>query len=169
MAGFWKKLRTTLEMIKFEHTLFALPFAFLGAILAADGFPSWWQTLWITVAMVGARSAAMSFNRIADREIDGENPRTAGRELPSGKLSVGFAWTFMIASCAVFILAAAMLNRLTLILAPVALASVLGYSYAKRFTSFSWAGHWLSLRPAPGSLSAAPWIPKFRYCCRLWS
>lgn len=159
MSGFWKKLKTTLEMIKFEHTLFALPFAFLGAILAANGFPSWWQILWITVAMVGARSAAMSFNRIADREIDAENPRTAGRELPSGKLSVGFAWTFMVASCAVFILAAAMLNRLTLILAPVALASVLGYSYAKRFTSFShvllgWAlaisptGAWIAVRGA---------------------
>jgi 4-hydroxybenzoate polyprenyltransferase len=159
MAGFLNKLKTTLEMIKFEHTLFALPFAFLGAILAAKGFPTWWQILWITVAMVGARSAAMSFNRIADRHIDAENPRTSGRELPSGKLSVGFAWTFMIASCAVFVLSAAMLNRLTLILAPVALASVLGYSYAKRFTSLShlflgWAlsisptGAWIAVRGA---------------------
>ncbi|HUF03510.1 MAG TPA: UbiA-like polyprenyltransferase [Aridibacter sp.] len=159
MAGFFGKLRTTLEMIRFEHTLFALPFAFLGAVLAANGLPTWWQILWITVAMVGARSAAMSFNRIADRHIDAENPRTANRELPSGKLSVGFAWAFMIASCAVFILAAAMLNRLTLYLSPVALASVLGYSYAKRFTSFShlllgWAlaisptGAWIAVRGA---------------------
>ena len=72
MKNFWQKLKTTLEMIKFEHTIFALPFAFLGAVLAANGLPTWWQTLWITVAMIGARSAAMSFNRIADRNIDGE-------------------------------------------------------------------------------------------------
>jgi 4-hydroxybenzoate polyprenyltransferase len=85
------KLRTTLEMIKFEHTLFALPFAFLGAVLAAEGLPGWRQILWITVAMVGARSAAMTFNRIVDRDIDAANPRTANRELPSGKLSVGFS------------------------------------------------------------------------------
>lgn len=135
--NFWKKLKTTLEMIKFEHTLFALPFAFLGAILAANGLPSWWQILWITLAMVGARSAAMSFNRIIDRKFDAENPRTANRELPSGKLSVNFAWVFMIVSCLVFFLAALMLNRLTLILSPVALLSVLGYSYAKRFTSLA--------------------------------
>jgi 4-hydroxybenzoate polyprenyltransferase len=157
MKSFWQKLRTTLEMIKFEHTLFALPFAFLGAVLAADGLPAWWQILWITVAMVGARSAAMSFNRIADRKIDAENPRTAGRELPSGKLSVEFAWAFMIASCLVFFLAAFMLNRLTLYLSPIALLSVLGYSYAKRFTSFAhlilgWAlaisptGAWIAVR-----------------------
>ena len=159
MAGFLNKLKTTLEMIKFEHTLFALPFAFLGAILAANGFPSLWQILWITAAMVGARSAAMSFNRIADRDIDAENPRTSARELPSGKLSVGFAWTFMIVSCALFIVSAAMLNRLTLMLSPVALASVLGYSYAKRVTSLShlflgWAlaisptGAWIAVRGA---------------------
>src|ERR1041385_5821562 len=82
MSTFLNKLGTTLSMIKFEHTLFALPFAFLGAILAANGLPTWWQLLWITVAMVGARSAAMTFNRIADREIDARNPRTANRELP---------------------------------------------------------------------------------------
>ena len=157
MNSFWQKLKTTLEMIKFEHTIFALPFAFLGAVLAADGLPTWWQILWITVAMVGARSAAMSFNRIADRNIDGENPRTANRELPSGKLSVEFAWAFMIASCLIFFVAALMLNRLTLYLSPVALFSVLGYSYAKRFTSFAhlllgWAlaiaptGAWIAVR-----------------------
>ena len=83
MPGPLEKLRTTLEMIKFEHTLFALPFAFLGAVLAAGGLPEWRQILWITVAMVGARSAAMTFNRIADKEIDARNPRTACRELPS--------------------------------------------------------------------------------------
>lgn len=137
MKSFWQKLRTTLEMIKFEHTLFALPFAFLGAVLAADGLPSWWQILWITVAMFGARSAAMTFNRIIDRKFDAENPRTAGRELPSGKLSVRFAWTFFIVSVILFEIAAYSLNWLTFALSPVALFSILGYSYAKRFTSFA--------------------------------
>ncbi len=150
-------------MIKFEHTIFALPFAFLGAVLAANGMPTGWQILWITVAMVGARSAAMCFNRIADRKIDRENPRTSNRELPSGKLSVEFAWAFMIASTVLFLLAAFMLNRLTLLLAPVALVSILGYSYAKRFTSFAhlilgWAlaiaptGAWIAVR---GSVDSA--------------
>lgn len=124
-------------MIKFEHTLFALPFAFLGAVLAADGLPKWWQILWITIAMFGARSAAMTFNRIIDRKFDAENPRTAGRELPSGKLSVSFAWAFLIASIVLFEIAAYSLNWLTFALSPVALLSVLGYSYAKRFTSFA--------------------------------
>lgn len=124
-------------MIKFEHTLFALPFAFLGAVLAANGLPNWWQILWITVAMFGARSAAMTFNRIIDRKFDAENPRTASRELPSGKLSVKFAWSFFIVSVALFEIAAYSLNWLTLVLSPVALLSILGYSYAKRFTSFA--------------------------------
>jgi 4-hydroxybenzoate polyprenyltransferase len=124
-------------MIKFEHTLFALPFAFLGAVLAADGLPSWRQILWITVAMFGARSAAMTFNRIIDRKFDAENPRTANRELPSGKLSLSFAWAFFIFSVALFEIAAYSLNWLTLLLSPVALLSILGYSYAKRFTSFA--------------------------------
>src|SRR5688572_10012179 len=100
MPGTAGKLKTTLEMIKFEHTLFALPFAFLGAVMAANGLPTWWQILWITVAMVGARSAAMTFNRIIDRDFDAANPRTANRELPSGKLSVRFAWLFLSASVA---------------------------------------------------------------------
>ena len=121
-------------MIKFEHTIFALPFAFLGAVLAADGLPTIWQIVWITAAMVGARSAAMSFNRIVDREIDTENPRTANRELPSGKLSVKFAWAFFFASVILFEIAAYSLNWLTFALSPVALLSILGYSYAKRFT-----------------------------------
>ncbi len=137
MNGFWTKLTTTLRMIKFEHTLFALPFAFLGAVLAADGLPTWWQILWITVAMFGARSAAMTFNRIIDRRFDAANPRTANRELPSGKLSVNFAWAFFIASVILFEIAAYSLNWLTFALSPVALLSVLGYSYAKRFTSFA--------------------------------
>jgi 4-hydroxybenzoate polyprenyltransferase len=137
MAEFWGKLRTTLEMIKFEHTLFALPFAFLGAILAANGLPTIPQIIWITVAMVGARSAAMTFNRIIDIDFDAANPRTANRELPSGKLSIGFAWAFLFVSIAVFLLASYMLNWLTFALSPVALLSVLGYSYAKRYTAFS--------------------------------
>ena len=124
-------------MIKFEHTLFALPFAFLGAVLAAEGLPSWDKILWITAAMVGARSAAMTFNRIADRDIDAQNPRTANRELPSGQLSVGFAWVFLAVSITLFLFAAYSLNWLTFALSPIALISILGYSYAKRFTAFA--------------------------------
>jgi 4-hydroxybenzoate polyprenyltransferase len=150
----WQKLKTTLAMIKFEHTLFALPFAFLGAVMAAEGLPTWHQILWITLAMVGARSAAMTFNRIADRDIDAKNPRTANRELPSGKLSIGFAWAFLYTSIGLFLLSAYSLNWLTFVLSPIALLSVLGYSYAKRFTAFShlllgWA---LSISPT------AAWI-----------
>src|ERR1700749_206476 len=135
-------IRTPLEMIKSEHTLFALPFAFLGALLAARGFnasglPTVWQALWITLAMVGARSAAMAFNRIADRDIDAANPRTATRAIPAGRLSVSFVSAFTLASVLIFFVSAAMLNRLALLLSPVALASVLLYSYTKRFTSLS--------------------------------
>src|SRR5262245_20904183 len=155
----FKNIRTTLEMIKIEHTLFALPFAFLGAVLAARGVPSGWQIIWITVAMVGARSTAMAFNRIADRDYDGRNPRTSMRAIPAGVLSVGFVWGFTIVSAAIFFVAAAMLNRLTLILSPVALASVLLYSYTKRWTAFShlvlgWClaiaptGAWIAVRGA---------------------
>ncbi|MGI8655229.1 MAG: UbiA-like polyprenyltransferase [Pyrinomonadaceae bacterium] len=132
-----RNVRTTLEMIKIEHTLFALPFAFLGAVLAARGIPACRELLWITIAMVGARSTAMAFNRIADKEIDARNPRTQMRAIPAGMLSVSFAWVFTIASAILFFVAAAMLNRLTLLLAPVALASLLLYSYTKRFTSLS--------------------------------
>src|SRR5215475_6724811 len=97
-----KNIRTTLEMIKIEHTLFALPFAFLGAVLAARGIPSARQIIWITVAMVGARSTAMAFNRIADRDYDARNPRTRMRAIPSGALSVGFVWGFTIVSASIF-------------------------------------------------------------------
>ena len=130
-------VRTTLEMIKIEHTLFALPFALLGAVLAANGLPTLRQLLWIAVAMVGARSTAMAFNRIVDREYDAANPRTRSRAIPAGLLSVGFVWMFTVVSASLFLLAAAMLNRLTLILAPVALASVLLYSFTKRWTLLS--------------------------------
>lgn len=154
-----RNIRTTLEMIKFEHTLFALPFAFLGALLAARGIPSAWQILWITVAMVSARSTAMAFNRIADRDQDARNPRTRTRALPSGVLSVGFVVIFTLVSAVIFLLAAAMLNRLTLILAPVALASIVLYSYTKRWTMLShlvlgWClaiaptGAWIAVRGA---------------------
>ncbi|HVF57440.1 MAG TPA: UbiA-like polyprenyltransferase [Pyrinomonadaceae bacterium] len=157
-----RNIRTTLEMIKIEHTLFALPFAFLGAVLAARGLPTWWQTLWIALAMTGARSAAMAFNRIADRAYDAANPRTRTRAIPAGLLSLSFAWTFTAASAALFFLSAAMLNRLTLLLAPLALGSVLLYSYTKRFTSLShvvlgWClaiaptGAWIAVR---GSLES---------------
>jgi len=157
-----KNTRLTLEMIKIEHTLFALPFAFLGAVLAARGLPSAWQILWIVVAMVGARSAAMAFNRIADRSFDARNPRTASRALPAGLLSVGFVWAFTIAAAALFVVAAAMLNRLTFILAPVALGCVLLYSFTKRWTQFSHlvlgaclsiapTGAWIAVRGEIGS------------------
>ncbi len=141
-------------MIKFEHTLFALPFAFLGAILAADGFPTWQQILWITAAMFGARSAAMTFNRIIDRDIDGKNPRTSGREFPSGKLSLPFAWAFLYVSIGIFLLASYSLNWLTFALSPVALVCVLGYSYAKRFTAFAHVILGLALAISP----SAAWI-----------
>jgi 4-hydroxybenzoate polyprenyltransferase len=163
MATAARQLRTTLEMIKIEHTLFALPFALLGAVLAAGGLPTPRQLLWIALAMVGARSCAMAFNRIADRRIDAANPRTRARALPAGQLSLTFVWAFTILSAALFLLAAAMLNRLTLALAPVALASVVLYSYTKRFTSLShivlgWClaiaptGAWIAVR---GSLASA--------------
>ena len=154
MSSIAEKLKTTLAMIKFEHTLFALPFAFLGAILAANGFPTWWKILWITVAMVGARSAAMTFNRIVDRDIDAKNPRTASREIPSGKLSVGFAWAFLYVSIGLFLLASYSLNWLTFALSPVALICVLGYSYAKRFTAFAHLILGLALAISP----SAAWI-----------
>lgn len=132
-----RNIRVTLEMIKIEHTLFALPFAFLGAVLAANGLPTLRQVLWITLAMVGARSTAMAFNRIADREYDALNVRTATRAIPAGLLSVSFVWAFTIVSATLFFVAAAMLNSLTLMLAPVALASVLLYSFTKRWTLLS--------------------------------
>jgi 4-hydroxybenzoate polyprenyltransferase len=147
-------LRVTLEMIKWEHSIFALPFALCGAMLAASGLPTSHQLLWIVIAMVSARSAAMAFNRLADSAIDAANPRTSTRALPAGHLSPAFVTTFVIVSCAIFILAAAQLNRLTLWLSPVALAVLLLYSYTKRFTRWS---H-LVLGFALGIAPAAAWI-----------
>jgi len=136
-------------MIKFQHTLFALPFAFTGAILAADGAPTLRQAGWILGAMVGARSAAMVWNRIADVEIDRRNPRTASRPLVTGELGRPFAYVFLAASVALFFASAAMLNRLALLLAAPALAIVLSYSHAKRFT-------WLTHLHLGASLGLAP-------------
>jgi 4-hydroxybenzoate polyprenyltransferase len=147
-------LRVTLEMIKWEHSVFALPFALCGAMLAAGGFPSAHQLAWIIVAMVAARSAAMAFNRLADASIDGANPRTSARALPAGQLTPAFVATFVVISSVVFIAAAAELNRLALWLSPVALAVLLLYSYTKRFTRWS---H-LVLGFALGMAPSAAWI-----------
>jgi len=147
-------LRLTLEMIKWEHSIFALPFALCGAMLAASGFPSVHQLLWIVVAMVAARSAAMAFNRWADAAIDAANPRTRTRALPAGHLSPAFVVTFVIVSCLVFVLAASQLNRLALLLSPVALAVLLLYSYTKRVTRWSHVVLGFALGIAP----SAAWI-----------
>jgi 4-hydroxybenzoate polyprenyltransferase len=151
------RIRIVLEMIKFEHSVFALPFALVGALLAAragGGLPSWRQIAWIVVAMVGARSAAMTINRIADIEYDRRNPRTANRALPTGELSVGFASAFTLLGAAVLVIAAWQLNPLALKLSPVALAVLFFYSYTKRFTAWSHfvLGFCLGMSPA------AAWI-----------
>jgi len=142
-------LRTYLEMIRFSHTLFALPFAFMGAILAAGGFPSGRTLGWILAAMVGARSGAMGMNRIADRHLDALNPRTRDRALPQGRIALGEAVTFVVVSFGVFLLAAWMLNPLCFALAPVAILIVCVYSYTKRFTAGSHLVLGLSLALAP--------------------
>lgn len=141
--------RDFLSLVVFAHTVFALPFALLSAILAAGGVPDGRTLLWILVAMVGARSAAMSFNRIVDRHVDAKNPRTARREIPAGVVSPAAAALFCAGSAALFVVAAAQLNRLCLYLSPVALAVVLGYSYAKRFTAAAHLVLGLSLAIAP--------------------
>src|SRR3954452_10582952 len=155
----FQRLRMTLEMIKFEHSVFALPFALTGALLAfrEGNYPAAAMgrtLLWIAVAMVGARSAAMAFNRLVDSAIDGRNPRTRTRHLPAGLLTRGFAWGFVIASSGVFFLAAWALNPLCLRLAPLALGVVFFYSFTKRFTSFAHLVLGFSLGIAP----AAAWI-----------
>jgi len=147
-------LGVTLEMIKWEHSVFALPFALCGAMLAANGLPTAHQLTWIVVAMVAARSAAMAFNRLADASLDAANPRTQTRALPAATLTPGFVAMFVVVSCALFVLAASQLNRLTFALSPVALAVVLLYSYTKRVTRWS---H-LVLGFALGIAPAAAWI-----------
>ena len=141
-------------MIKWEHSIFALPFALTGAVLAAGGVPGGSKLLWIVVCMVAARTAGMSFNRWADAELDADNPRTSMRAIPAGTLSKSFVGWFTVFAAVVFVVAAARLNRLTLELSPVALAVVLGYSYAKRFTRWSHLVLGLALGIAP----SAAWV-----------
>jgi 4-hydroxybenzoate polyprenyltransferase len=152
--SFFRSVRTTLEMIKWEHSIFALPFALVGAMLAAHGWPRISQLLWIVACMVTARSAAMAFNRWADAELDAKNPRTASRAIPAGSLTKAFAGGFTLTMAALFFVCAAQLNRLTLILAPAALGIVLFYSYTKRFTRWSHLFLGLALGVAP----AAAWV-----------
>ena len=154
MSSLWKSTVVTLEMIKWEHSVFALPFALTGAVLAAGGWPPLRVLGWIVVCMVAARSAAMAFNRLVDARLDAANPRTAMRALPAGTLRSGFVSGFVVASVALFALGAAMLNPLTLKLAPMALAVVLAYSYMKRVTRWSHMVLGLALGIAP----TAAWI-----------
>jgi 4-hydroxybenzoate polyprenyltransferase len=154
MPGIWSKTRTTLEMIKWEHSIFALPFALTAALLAARGLPALRTLGWILVAMVAARSSAMAFNRWADAKIDAANPRTRSRAIPAGLLSSQFVFGFTCVAALIFVLAAAQLNRLTLYLSPLVLLVLLGYSYLKRFTRWSHLGLGLALGLAP----SAAWI-----------
>ena len=149
-----RSTRITLEMIKWEHSIFALPFALTGAVLAAVGWPPLRVLCWIVLCMVSARSAAMAFNRLADAKLDAANPRTAMRALPAGQLSRGFVIAFTVFSAAVFVFAAFMLNRLTFLLSPVVLLVLLGYSYMKRITRWSHLVLGLALGIAP----SAAWI-----------
>ena len=153
-AGLLRSTGTTLEMIKWEHSVFALPFALTGAVLAARGVPPLRALFWIVVCMISARTAGMSFNRWADAELDADNPRTRMRAIPAGQLSKSFVGWFTLVAALIFLVAAAQLNRLTLLLSPLALAVVLGYSYAKRFTRFSHLVLGLALGIAP----AAAWV-----------
>jgi 4-hydroxybenzoate polyprenyltransferase len=154
MPGIWSKTRTTLEMIKWEHSIFALPFALTAAILAAHGLPTLRTLAWILVAMIAARSCAMAFNRWADAELDAANPRTRTRAIPAGQLSRNFVFGFTLVAAIIFVLAASQLNPLTLYLSPVALMVLLGYSYMKRVTRWSHLVLGLALGLAP----SAAWI-----------
>jgi 4-hydroxybenzoate polyprenyltransferase len=154
MPNLLRNTRATLEMIKWEHSIFALPFALMGAVLAAGGWPQWRVLGWIVLCMVTARSAAMAFNRLVDAKLDAQNPRTAGRAIPAGQLSSKFVLAFVIVACVVFLLSAAMLNPLTTELSPAALGIVLVYSYMKRVTRWSHLVLGLALGVAP----AAAWI-----------
>ena len=147
--GFFHKIAVFLEMIKFSHTIFALPFALTGALLAARGLPSWQQTLWIVLAMVGARTAAMGLNRLIDAEIDARNPRTAVRAIPAGLIGKGMTLAFIIASLALLLVAAARLNPLCLKLSPLAVFFLVLYSYCKRFTALAHVVLGICLAAAP--------------------
>lgn len=161
-----RKIAILLEMIKFKHTVFAMPFAFMGALLAARGIPQLRVILWVVAAMVGARTCAMTFNRIVDRRFDAANPRTAGRALPAGLVSLGESWAMVAVSGLLFFLACAMLNSLALAMAPLALGLTLVYSLTKRFTwlchlvlgaalAFSPLGGWVAVA---GEFSGYPWV-----------
>ena len=147
-------VRHFLDAIKFEHTVFALPFAYVAMVLAADGWPGWRVLIWVTLAMVGARTLAMSVNRVADRFIDAANPRTARRHLPAGLLTPAPVAGAAVAAGALLLLSAYMLNPLCLILAPLAVVFLVGYSYTKRFT---WLSHWI-LGFTDGIAAAGGWI-----------
>jgi 4-hydroxybenzoate polyprenyltransferase len=154
MTTVWKSTATTLEMIKWEHSIFALPFALTGAVLAAGGWPTGRVLLLIVLCMVSARSAAMAFNRLADADLDAANPRTKMRAIPAGALGKGFVGGFTLLMVVVFVACCALLNRMTLELSPVALLVVLGYSYMKRVTRWSHVVLGLALGIAP----SAAWI-----------
>ncbi|HZP39803.1 MAG TPA: UbiA-like polyprenyltransferase [Methylomirabilota bacterium] len=147
-------VRHFLDAIKFEHTVFALPFAYVAMVLAADGWPGWHAVIWVTLAMAGARTLAMSVNRLADRFIDAANPRTAGRHLPAGLLAPWQVAVAALAAGALLLISAWMLNPLCLALAPLAVLFLIGYSYTKRFT---WLSHWI-LGFTDGIAAAGGWI-----------
>ena len=147
-------LRHFLDAIKFEHTVFALPFAYVAMVLAADGWPGWRVLTWVTLAMAGARTLAMSVNRLADRFVDAANPRTAGRHLPTGLLRPGQVGAAAVVAALLLLVSAWMLNPLCLALAPVAAVFLVGYSYTKRFT---WLSHWI-LGFTDGIAAAGGWI-----------
>ncbi len=162
----WKKIQILLEMIKFKHTVFAMPFALMGAFLAERGVPSLRVFVLVVLAMVGARTSAMTFNRIVDRRFDAANPRTNNRALPAGQVSLRESWLMVAASTALFFLACFLLNPLALKIAPLALALILGYSLTKRFTwlchvllgvalAFSPLGGWVAVA---GTLQGYPWV-----------
>jgi 4-hydroxybenzoate polyprenyltransferase len=170
-----RKLKIILEMIKFEHTIFALPFAIMSAFIAEEGLPPLTKLGWILAAMVGARSCAMAFNRLADAEIDSQNPRTATRAIPAGLITKGAVWFFTLVSAGLLVCAAWRLNPLAFALSPVALAVIMGYSFTKRFTALShlWLGLALSISPVGAWIAIKgqfDWTPIILCCVvLLWT
>ena len=170
-----RKLKIILEMIKFEHTVFALPFAIMSAFIAAEGLPPLTKLGWILVAMIGARSCAMAFNRLADAEIDSQNPRTATRAIPAGLITKGAVGFFTLVSAGLLVCAAWRLNPLAFALSPVALAVIMGYSFTKRFTALShlWLGLALSISPVGAWIAIKgqfDWTPIILCCVvLLWT
>ncbi len=167
--GVLSRVATYGRLVRFSHTIFALPFAVMGAVLGAEGVPTLKTGLFILMAMVGARSMAMAMNRLADQAIDADNPRTRGRELPAGVVARGEVWGLLLVSLAVFVAACRLLNPLTLVLSPIVIVVLLSYPFAKRFTSLChlWLGAALGLSPIGayvavrgefGSDALAPWL-----------